>query len=89
MSYYIIIFFFFRGLSGLSFGVTSFVLLCYVTEWRAVLQYCPYYNGKYKQLDIEDKLNEIQATADNKERKENALRNFQHERDVKFDSQKE
>ncbi|XP_003245805.1 uncharacterized protein LOC100575061 [Acyrthosiphon pisum] len=74
------------GLSGLSFGVTSFVLLCYVTEWRTVLQFCPYYNGKYNQLDIEDKLNEIQATADNKERKENSLRDFQHERDVQFDS---
>ncbi|CAI6348216.1 unnamed protein product [Macrosiphum euphorbiae] len=76
------------GLSGLSFGVTSFVLLCYVTEWRTVLQFCPYYNGKYNQLEIEDKLNAIQATADNKERKENSSRDFQHERDVKFENQK-
>lgn len=53
-----------------------------------MLQFCPYYNGKYNQLEIEDKLNEIQATADNKERKENSLRDFQHERDVKFENQK-
>lgn len=53
-----------------------------------MLQFCPYYNGKYKQLEIEDKLNEIQATADNKEREENSLRDFQHERDVKFENQK-
>jgi len=73
----------------LSFGVTSFVLLCYVTEWRAVLQFCPYYNTKYNQLDLEDKLNEIKAAAENKERLENSLRDFQNERDVKFDGEKE
>lgn len=73
----------------MSFGVTSFVLLCYMTEWRTVLKYCPYYNSKYNQLDIEDELDKIQATADTKERTENSLRDFQHERDVKFESEKE
>jgi len=67
----------------LSFGITSFVLLCYVTEWRTVLQFCPYYNGKYSQLDIKDKEDEIQATADTLERQVNSSRDFQHERDIK------
>ncbi|XP_015367978.1 PREDICTED: uncharacterized protein LOC107164609 [Diuraphis noxia] len=77
------------GLSGLSFGITSFVLLCYVTEWRTVLQFCPYYNTKYNQLDIEDKLKNIQAIADATERSENASRDFQHERDVKSNNERE
>ncbi|KAL5243277.1 hypothetical protein ACI65C_010687 [Semiaphis heraclei] len=76
------------GLSGLSFGVTSFVLLCYVTEWRTVLQFFPYYNTKYNQLEIEDKLKNIQDAADTAERLENASRDFQHERDDKSDSEK-
>jgi len=53
-----------------------------------VLQFCPYYNGKYSQLVIEDKLNEIQAAADTLERKDNSLRDFQHERDIKDDEKK-
>jgi len=81
------IIFFFRGLSGLSFGVTSFVLLCYITEWRTVLQFCPYYNTKYNQLEIEDELKKIQAIADTAERSDNASRDFQHERDLKSDSE--
>uniref|UniRef100_A0A2S2P9H4 Uncharacterized protein n=1 Tax=Schizaphis graminum TaxID=13262 RepID=A0A2S2P9H4_SCHGA len=77
------------GLSGLSFGVTGFVLLCYVTEWRTVLQYFPYYNGKYRQLEIEDnlkKINEVELTL---ERKVNSSRNFEHERELKIDADKE
>lgn len=54
-----------------------------------MLKFCPYYNSKYDQLDIEDQLNKIKATADTKERTENSLRDFQHERDVKSDSEKE
>lgn len=81
------VYFCFRGPSGLAFGVTSFVLLCYVTEWRTVLQFCPYYNGKYRQMEIEDAATKIQATVNTLERTENALRDFQHERDVKFDSE--
>ncbi|XP_050053014.1 uncharacterized protein LOC126548940 [Aphis gossypii] len=67
------------GLSGLSFGVTSFVLLCYMTEWRAVLKFFPYYNGKYSQLDIEDNLNKIHEAELTQERIENAARDFHHE----------
>lgn len=73
--------FFFRGISGLAFGVTSFVLVSYVTEWRTVLQYVPYYNGRYKELQENEAINDLQSTADNIERKENASRNFQLERD--------
>ncbi|XP_025204344.1 uncharacterized protein LOC112601120 [Melanaphis sacchari] len=75
------------GMSGLSFGVTSFVLLCYMTEWRTVLQFFPYYNGKYSQLEIEDNLNKIHEAELTLERKENALRDFQQERDVKFNAE--
>lgn len=65
----------------MAFGVASFVLLSYVTEWRTVLQYVPYYNGKYKELLVNEAINDLQTTADNLERKENASRNFQYERD--------
>ncbi|XP_060839692.1 uncharacterized protein LOC132920953 [Rhopalosiphum padi] len=76
------------GLSGLSFGVTGFVLLCYVTEWRTVLQFFPYYNGKYSQLQIEDDLKKIHEAELNLERKENSFRDFKHEREVKIDTDK-
>lgn len=69
---------------GLAFGVTGFVLMCYVTEWRAVLQYVPYYNGKYRQLEINDQQDDIQAKADNLERRENAAKNFKQEREDKL-----
>ena len=35
--------------SGTFFGVSGAVLGCYMLEWKAVLQYLPYYNGKYKE----------------------------------------
>lgn len=65
----------------MAFGVTGFVLLSYVTEWRTVLQYVPYYNSKFKELEKNDAAAKLQLETENKERKENALRNFQHERD--------
>ena len=34
--------------SGVFFGAAGAVLGCYMMEWKAVLQYLPYYNGKYK-----------------------------------------
>lgn len=71
---------FYRGQSGLAFGVTGFVLLCYVTEWRAVLQYVPYYNGKYSQMEIDEELIRIQELANTGERTVNAGRHFQVER---------
>jgi hypothetical protein len=65
----------------LAFGVTGFVLVCYVTEWRTVLQYVPYYNGKYAQMDINEALDKIRETSNVIERKKNAGRDFQQERD--------
>lgn len=70
-----------RGLSGLAFGVTGFVLLCYVTEWRTVLQYVPYYNTKYRELEISDARDAAKAEADNLERKNNASRDFKKEKE--------
>lgn len=54
--------------------------MCYITEWHEVLQYVPYYNGKYKQLEMDNTLNTIQLKADDVERHENALRDFKQER---------
>lgn len=34
--------------SGIAFGAGGALLGCYFLEWKAVLQYLPYYNGKYK-----------------------------------------
>jgi len=58
-----------------------------MTEWRTVLKFCPYYNGKYSQLDIEDNLNKIHEAELTQERLENAGRDFHHERDVKFNAE--
>lgn len=42
--------------SVLCFGVTSFLFVSYISDWRAILQYLPYYNGKYElQADETDK----------------------------------
>ena len=35
--------------SAILFGFGGAVLGCYALEWKAVLQYLPYYNGKYKE----------------------------------------
>ena len=37
------------GKSAALFGFGGAVLGCYFLEWKAVLQYLPYYNGKYKE----------------------------------------
>ncbi|VVC44366.1 Cytochrome b-c1 complex subunit 10 [Cinara cedri] len=65
-----------RGVTGLAYGVAGFVLLCYVTEWRAVLQYLPYYNGKYKELDLKDQADKVEQA----HRMANASRDFAQER---------
>nr|BAN21276.1 unknown secreted protein [Riptortus pedestris] len=33
------------------FGISGAALVTYGSEWRAVLQYVPYYNGKFKTED--------------------------------------
>ena len=39
-----------RGLlkSAVPFGIAGVALGCYVMEWKAVLRFLPYYNGKYE-----------------------------------------
>lgn len=54
------------------FGIAGFVTLCYVTEWRAVLQYMPFYSGKFRELEKADMANKILEDAEIAERKENA-----------------
>lgn len=49
-----------------------------------MLQYVPYYNGKYGEQEIKDALDKIQGVADNLERKENASRDFKQEREDKL-----
>ena len=39
--------------SGAAFGVGGAILGCYMLEWKAVLQFLPYYNGKYAGSDKE------------------------------------
>ncbi|KAK4871965.1 hypothetical protein RN001_016089 [Aquatica leii] len=35
--------------SATAFGATAGLLVLYVTDFKTVLQYLPYYNGKYKE----------------------------------------
>ena len=35
--------------SKVIFGIGAAILGCYAFEWKLVLQYLPYYNGKYKE----------------------------------------
>jgi len=46
-----------RGLmkSGIAFGIGGAILGCYALEWKLVLQYLPYYNGKYPKSEEEEK----------------------------------
>ncbi|XP_050520600.1 uncharacterized protein LOC126894019 [Daktulosphaira vitifoliae] len=71
------------GLSGMAYGVTGFVILCYMTEWRTVLQYVPYYNGKYAQITEKERLDDIQTEAENKERHENATQGYERMKEEK------
>ncbi|XP_050432473.1 uncharacterized protein LOC126840641 [Adelges cooleyi] len=64
------------GVSGMIYGVTGFVLLCYMTEWRAVLQYVPYYNGKYGDLVEEERIEAIKSKAEDIERHDNAAKGY-------------
>ncbi|KAL0839582.1 hypothetical protein ABMA28_016272 [Loxostege sticticalis] len=34
--------------TGIFFGLASFVGMVYFTDWRAVVGYLPYYNGKFR-----------------------------------------
>lgn len=69
-------------MTALAYGVAGSVLMCYVTEWRAVLQYIPYYNGKYKELELQDEADKAAQV----ERMRMASRDFVQEReDAKLD----
>ncbi|XP_028139690.1 cytochrome b-c1 complex subunit 10 [Diabrotica virgifera virgifera] len=35
--------------SAAAFGAVAGVTLCYVTDWRVIVDYIPYYNGKFKE----------------------------------------
>ncbi|CAH1112619.1 unnamed protein product [Psylliodes chrysocephalus] len=35
--------------SAMVFGATAGVTLCYATDWRVIVDYIPYYNGKFKE----------------------------------------
>ena len=37
------------GRGAAFFGLSGAILGCYMLEWKAVLQFLPYYNGKYKE----------------------------------------
>ena len=32
---------------GAAFGIGGAILGCYMLEWKAILRFLPYYNGKY------------------------------------------
>jgi ubiquinol-cytochrome c reductase subunit 10 len=46
--------------TAIFYSLTSLILLTYMAEWRTVLQYLPYYNGKY----VEEK---TESTKENEE----------------------
>lgn len=40
---------YFRVSSAMLFGATAGIGVTYATEWKLILQYLPYYNGKYSE----------------------------------------
>jgi hypothetical protein len=42
------IFLFLRIPSLSAFGAAAGLGVCWITDWKAVLQYMPYYNGKFE-----------------------------------------
>ncbi|RZB39045.1 UCR 6-4kD domain containing protein [Asbolus verrucosus] len=35
--------------SAAAFGATAAIGVCYATDWKLILQYLPFYNGKFKE----------------------------------------
>jgi len=33
--------------SGVAFGATAFGALCYFSDWRVIVNWIPFYNGKF------------------------------------------
>ncbi|KAF7270738.1 cytochrome b-c1 complex subunit 10-like [Rhynchophorus ferrugineus] len=38
------------GTAG-AYGATAGVLVCYLTDWRVVVDYIPFYNGKFSSTE--------------------------------------
>jgi ubiquinol-cytochrome c reductase subunit 10 len=34
--------------TAVAFGLAGFIAMVYITDWRVVAGYLPYYNGKFK-----------------------------------------
>lgn len=37
--------------SAIAYGIGSFITMLYLTDWKVITAYIPYYNGKYKTKD--------------------------------------
>ncbi|EEZ99280.1 hypothetical protein TcasGA2_TC001125 [Tribolium castaneum] len=49
--------------SAICYTFTSLILVTYMSEWKTVLQYFPYYNGKYQTEETSQSANEGEEEA--------------------------